>query len=101
MKEIARIGRLASIVSSLHPRQRVGTNLRYGFSVDSYGIDDIVINPGEFLVFSDVIDMGPVIEPCPRPGKVLLCHKGRQTIEVGAPSLATHLAHGDTLGGCR
>ena len=32
--------------------------------------------------------------------KVTLCHEGRHTITVGAPSHAAHLDHGDTLGAC-
>ncbi|MGZ4020066.1 MAG: Kazal-type serine protease inhibitor domain-containing protein, partial [Flavisolibacter sp.] len=31
--------------------------------------------------------------------KVTICHKGH-TITVGAPAVAAHLAHGDTLGPC-
>jgi hypothetical protein len=85
---------------------RVGVNLRYLFAVDSYGFDELS-NPGVFLVFSDTIAMEPVVEPCPTPtptpraGKVTLCHKMRNTIEIGAPSLPAHLAHGDTLGPCQ
>jgi hypothetical protein len=91
---------------------RVGTDLRYLFAPASYGIDDIVVNPGEFLVFSDAIEMESVVDPCPtptptstptptpRPGKVVLCHKGRRALEVGATSVPAHLAHGDTLGPC-
>lgn len=43
----------------------------------------------------------------PHPGgvageeKVLLCHKGRQTLEVAEPAVEAHLGHGDTLGPCR
>ena len=32
--------------------------------------------------------------------KVTLCHKGKETISVGAPAVPAHLAHGDTLGAC-
>jgi VCBS repeat-containing protein len=32
--------------------------------------------------------------------KVTLCHKGKNTITVGAAAVAAHLAHGDTLGSC-
>ncbi len=32
--------------------------------------------------------------------KVVLCHKGKNSIRVGAPGLAAHLAHGDTEGYC-
>lgn len=85
---------------------RVGTGLRYLFAVAVYGVDDIINNPGEFLVFSDSIVMEPIVELCPtptptpRPGKLTLCHKGRNTIQVGVPSLPAHLSHGDTLGPC-
>lgn len=33
-------------------------------------------------------------------GKVVLCHKGKNSISVGAPGLSAHLAHGDTEGYC-
>jgi len=32
--------------------------------------------------------------------KVTLCHKGKNTIAVGAAAVPAHLAHGDTLGPC-
>lgn len=32
--------------------------------------------------------------------KVTLCHKGKNTITVGAPAEEAHLRHGDTLGEC-
>lgn len=32
--------------------------------------------------------------------KVTLCHKGKNTITVGAAAVPAHLAHGDTLGEC-
>src|SRR5829696_10455891 len=32
--------------------------------------------------------------------KVTLCHKGMNTITVGAPAVAAHERHGDTLGAC-
>ena len=32
--------------------------------------------------------------------KVTLCHKGKNTITVGAPAEAAHLRHGDERGGC-
>ena len=34
------------------------------------------------------------------PGKVIICHKGRVTISVGAPAQPAHLRHGDSLGPC-
>jgi hypothetical protein len=32
--------------------------------------------------------------------KVTLCHKGKNTITVGAPAVKAHLAHGDVIGPC-
>ena len=32
--------------------------------------------------------------------RVTVCHKGRNTIQVGAPATAAHLSHGDSLGAC-
>ena len=34
-------------------------------------------------------------------GKVTLCHKGKNTITVGAAAVPAHLRHGDTLGPCQ
>lgn len=37
----------------------------------------------------------------PDPGtKSIVCHKGKNTLEIGASAEAAHLAHGDTLGSC-
>jgi hypothetical protein len=33
--------------------------------------------------------------------KVILCHKAKKTLMVGAPAQDAHLRHGDTLGVCR
>lgn len=33
--------------------------------------------------------------------KVVVCHKGRKTLEVAAPAVDAHLGHGDTPGPCR
>jgi hypothetical protein len=33
--------------------------------------------------------------------KVLVCHKGKNTLEVAAPAVDAHLRHGDTRGPCR
>ena len=33
--------------------------------------------------------------------KVVLCHKDKNTITVGAPAQEAHLRHGDSLGACR
>jgi len=32
--------------------------------------------------------------------KVTICHKGKNTLSVGASAVAAHLAHGDSLGSC-
>ncbi len=32
--------------------------------------------------------------------KVTICHKGKNTITVGAPALDAHLRHGDKEGAC-
>ena len=32
--------------------------------------------------------------------KVTLCHKGKNTITVGAPAVPAHMGHGDELGPC-
>jgi hypothetical protein len=32
--------------------------------------------------------------------KITLCHKGKNTLAVGAPAQAAHLRHGDKLGAC-
>ena len=41
-------------------------------------------------------------EQSPRGGqqKITLCHKGKNTITVGAPAKDAHLRHGDSLGEC-
>jgi len=33
--------------------------------------------------------------------KVVLCHKGKKTLEVAAPAADAHLGHGDVPGPCR
>ena len=33
--------------------------------------------------------------------KVVLCHKGKKTLEVAEPAADAHLRHGDTRGPCR
>ena len=32
--------------------------------------------------------------------KLILCHKGKKTLTVGAPAQAAHERHGDDLGAC-
>jgi hypothetical protein len=32
--------------------------------------------------------------------KVEVCYKGKNTLSIGAPAVAAHLAHGDTVGAC-
>jgi len=48
--------------------------------------------------------LGCVVSPQPGSGpgqdKVLLCHKGKKTLEVAAPAADAHLRHGDTRGPC-
>jgi hypothetical protein len=43
------------------------------------------------------------LEPPPGQGqdKVVLCHKGKKTLEVAKPAADAHLGHGDTRGPCR
>jgi peptidoglycan hydrolase-like protein with peptidoglycan-binding domain len=36
----------------------------------------------------------------PGVGKVIVCHKGKETIHVGAPALQAHINHGDVVGAC-
>ena len=33
--------------------------------------------------------------------KVMVCHKGKKTLEVAAAAVDAHLRHGDTRGRCR
>lgn len=33
--------------------------------------------------------------------KVTICHKGKQTLSIGASAWPAHMAHGDTLGACK
>ena len=44
-----------------------------------------------------------IVEPRGGEGqeKVVLCHKGKKTLEVAEPAADAHLRHGDTLGPCR
>jgi hypothetical protein len=32
--------------------------------------------------------------------KIVICHKGQNTLTIGAPAVADHLGHGDMLGNC-
>lgn len=49
--------------------------------------------------------VGCVVVPPPGRGagqeKVLVCHKGKKTLELAAPAADAHLRHGDTRGPCR
>jgi hypothetical protein len=38
--------------------------------------------------------------PVGPPKKIIICHKGKNTISVSENALPAHLAHGDTLGPC-
>lgn len=51
---------------------------------------------GLFLFFSS---LAFAQNPCP-PGKVQICHKGKNIICVSPSAVAAHLAHGDKLGSC-
>ena len=49
--------------------------------------------------------LGCVATAHPKPGagqeKVLVCHKGKKTLQVAKPAADAHLRHGDTPGPCR
>ena len=47
-----------------------------------------------------VVPPTPTATPLPPSGKVVVCHKGKKTIVIGAPAVPAHLRHGDTLGEC-
>jgi hypothetical protein len=54
---------------------------------------------GMVVLWASSAMAGPT--PAPTPGgKVTLCHKGKNTITVGANAAPAHLARGDTLGAC-
>lgn len=36
----------------------------------------------------------------PEPRKVMICHKGKNTITISSNAVPAHLAHGDTIGRC-
>lgn len=40
----------------------------------------------------------PVASP---PAKVVICHKGKQSLELPETAARAHLDHGDTMGPCR
>ena len=52
-----------------------------------------------------LLGMGCAATVYPEPGagqeKVVLCHKGKKTLEVAEPAAQAHLKHGDTPGPCR
>jgi cysteine-rich repeat protein len=64
---------------------------------------DGTVDPGEECDDGNNIDGDGCSAECQLEltKKVTLCHKGRNTITVGAPSVPAHLRHGDTLGECR
>jgi hypothetical protein len=37
----------------------------------------------------------------PKPDTVLVCHKGRKTLEIPQAAVDAHRAHGDSIGPCR
>ena len=39
-------------------------------------------------------------EPGAPPASVIVCHKGKKTLELPEPAARGHLAHGDTPGPC-
>ena len=43
---------------------------------------------------------GELFEWTVHPGEGTVCHKGKQTLSIGAEAVAAHLNHGDTLGPC-
>ena len=43
---------------------------------------------------------GPGPETAPGSNKVVLCHKGKKTLQVAAPAAQAHYDHGDTPGPC-
>ncbi len=40
-------------------------------------------------------------EEAPGPDKVVLCHKGKKTLQVAQAAAKAHYDHGDTPGPCR
>jgi hypothetical protein len=44
----------------------------------------------------------PVVTPTitPPPGKITVCHKGKNTLSIDGSAVPAHLAHGDSIGAC-
>ena len=57
------------------------------------------------MTLAGLVGLGCVATVQPPPGqgqeKVVLCHKGKKTLEVAAPAADAHFRHGDTRGPCR
>ncbi len=61
----------------------------------------VTITDAEGCVATDDVTVEVVDVSCGKNGnKVQVCHKNGKTLCVGAPSVAAHLAHGDSLGAC-
>ena len=55
---------------------------------------------GAMFLLSGCAAAPPPRQPAGNAEKVLICHKGRQTLEVGGKALQAHLKHGDQRGTC-
>lgn len=57
------------------------------------------------IALAGLAGLGCVATVASSPGegqeKVVLCHKGKKTLEVAAPAAEAHFGHGDTPGPCR
>ena len=66
---------------------------------DAYDITLTVSNDkGETLAESEIIVV--VTDQVPQDGKIDICHKGKNTINVSVNAVAAHLNHGDSIGPC-
>ena len=55
------------------------------------------------VILAGLFLLGCVAAPPPQgegQEKVLVCHKGKKTLELAAPAVDAHLRHGDTRGPC-
>lgn len=91
-------------------REITGTGL-YTFDLldfgQLYGSSAIYLNTSCSIIPIDTppTDQVPTPPVTPVPGGNVICHRnngnnGSVTLTVGAPAVAPHLAHGDTLGAC-
>jgi hypothetical protein len=57
------------------------------------------------LALAGLLGLGCVATVQPAPGagqkKVVVCHKGKKTLELPESAAEAHLRHGDTPGPCR